>query len=285
MKSTLAAMLAAGLIPAAARADDAPAAPPPPSSAAATRSSGTIVVASAPGGGWWLADLFVNLFAIGVHAAALHNEMHEHEVLVEDSWGGAVERGERVEQSAGRNGGYRAYRPKHDARQGFLFSIGVGGGQLRVSGADPGGGIGRTGAVNVGLRMGYGFSDRFQLFGDFTADVGKFGVDRDVTNWVLSLRGQTVLVGDREGNGLNVNVGAGVGGTSITYRGAPGFETSSPAALALVGGLSYDARVGRQFSISPELYVTWHPVPNGPGYASDNASTVGVRLNFLWYAP
>jgi hypothetical protein len=226
----------------------------------------------------------VNLFAIGVHGAALHAETQERAALQEDSWGGAIQRGERVEQSAGRYGGYRADR-RHDARQGFLFSIGVGGGQLRVSGADPGGGVGRTGAVNVGLRMGYGFSDRFQLFGDFSADVGKFGVDRDVTNWVLSMRGQTVVIGDRDGNGLNVNLGAGLGGTSITYGGAPGFESSSPAALALVGGLSYDVRVARQFSLSPELYVTWHPVPNGPGYASDNASTVGVRLNFLWYAP
>jgi hypothetical protein len=189
--------------------------------------------------------------------------------------------GDRFEQPYGP---YRVYRPRHDARQGFLFSVGIGGGQLRVTGADPNGGVARTGAVDFGLRMGYGFSDRFQLFGDITADVGTFGGGEDVTNWVLSLRGQTVLIGDREGNGLNVNAGFGLGGTSITYP-TQGVRADTPASLALVGGLSYDARVARQFALSPELYFTWHPVPNGPGFPDDNATTVGLRLNFLWYAP
>jgi hypothetical protein len=283
MKSALAALLAAGLISGSARAADAEsAAAPSPQPVAARSGAGTAFVAAQPDGGLWLADLFVNLFAIGVHAAALHDR-EERDSSLDDSWGRSIERRERVDQSAGRYGGYRAYRPRHDARQGFLFSIGVGGGQLRVSGADPSGGPGRTGALDVDLRMGYGFSDRFQLFGDLTADVGTFGLGQDVTNWVLSLRGQTVLIGDREGNGLNLNLGFGLGGTSISY-GTPGVETSSPASLALVGGLSYDARVARQFSLSPELYVSWHRVPN-PGFAADNATTVGLRLNFLWYAP
>jgi hypothetical protein len=206
-------------------------------------------------------------------------DFEEQRAALDRSWGPG--RSERFEQPYGP---YRVYRPRHDARQGFLFSIGIGGGSLRVTGADPNGGIGRTGAVDFGLRMGYGFSDRFQLFGDITADVGTFGQGEDVTNWVLSLRGQTVLIGDRAGNGLNVNAGFGIGGTSITYP-TFGFRNDSPAALALVAGLSYDARVARQFALSPELYFTWHAVPNGPGFESDNATTVGLRLNFLWYAP
>ena len=63
--------------------------------------------------------------------------------------------------------------------------------------------------------------------------------------------------------------------------------------IASLGGLRSRKReippetnqVGRQFALSPELYYAWHMVPNGPGYASDNLYMVGVRLNFLWYAP
>jgi len=32
------------------------------------------------------------------------------------------------------------------------------------------------------------------------------------------------------------------------------------------------------------LFFNWHLVPN-PGLASDNLYTLGLRLNFLWYAP
>ena len=171
-----------------------------------------------------------------------------------------------------------AYRRKHEAREGFLFSFGIGGGQMRYSGQ------GRTGSVDLGLRMGYGFSDRFQLFGDLTADVGQFQSREDATSWILSLRGQTVLIGDRDGNGLNLNLGVGIGGLSINYHDEFA-QSTYPAGVALVSGLSYDARIGEQFALSPELYVNWHLVPNDPGFASDNLYTVGLRLNFLWYAP
>jgi hypothetical protein len=226
------------------------------------------------------ADVLPTSASIDATGGATLGDFEEQRAAIDRTWSNGG-RTERFEQPYGP---YRVYRPRHDARQGFLFAIGIGGGALRVSGADPNGGVGRTGAVDLGLRMGYGFSDRFQLFGDITADVGTFGRGEDVTNWVLSLRGQTVLIGDREGNGLNVNAGFGLGGTSITYP-TGGFRNDSPAAFALVAGLSYDARVARQFALSPELYFTWHSVPNGPGFESDNATTVGLRLNFLWYAP
>src|SRR3954462_10850842 len=103
-----------------------------------------------------------------------------------------------------------AYSRKHEAREGFLFSFGIGGGEMRMSGQ------GKTGAVDLGLRMGYGFSDRFQLFGDLSADVGEFHANEDATPWLLTLRGQAVLVGDRDGNGLNLNLGVGIGGLAIT---------------------------------------------------------------------
>lgn len=173
----------------------------------------------------------------------------------------------------------RYYGPPHrDAREGFLFSFGLGGGSVRFSQRD----FLRTGALNFGLRMGYGFSDRFQLFGDFSADAGFYSQNRQLTNWLVTLRGQTVLIGDTAGNGLNLNLGFGLGG--VTYDAGFG-EISSAAAPAVVAGLSYDARVGRYFALSPELYFSYHKVPNGPGLEDDQIWSTGLRLNFLWYSP
>jgi hypothetical protein len=262
-----------------AAADDSPQPPPPAPSteaqtASRTRVSTTIVVA-APivSTGHLVPDLFLSLFALGAQVAAIHEieEQHQEPPPVAQST-------EPLGQYSPGWHDINAYRRKHDAREGFLFSFGIGGGQMRLSGQ------GKTGAVDLGLRMGYGFSDRFQLFGDLTADVGQFQARQDVTSWILSLRGQTVLIGDRDGNGLNINLGVGLGGVSINYRDFNA-ESSSPAGLALVSGLSYDARVGQQFALSPELYFNWHLVPNGDGQPSDNLYTVGLRLNFLWYAP
>jgi hypothetical protein len=208
-------------------------------------------------------------------------EFEEQRAAIDSAWSNGG-RTERFEQPYGPP--YVVQRRRHDAREGFLFSIGIGGGQLRVSGAEPDGTAALTGAFDFAMRMGYGFSDRFQLFGDITADVGTFGQGSDVTNWVLSVRGQTVLIGDRAGNGLNVNAGVGLGGLSITNWYA-GFHSDTPASVAFVGGLSYDARIARQFALSPELYFMWHPVSNGPGFADDSARSIGLRLNFLWYAP
>jgi hypothetical protein len=261
-------------------ADDDPRPPPASSGAESSTTQGpavstsTTVVIAAPivATGHFLPDLFINLFALGAEISAIHAIEEHHQAATPP-----VERDEPLNQYAPR---YRdaSYRRKHDAREGFLFSFGVGGGEMRLSG------VPATGAVDLGLRMGYGFSDRFQLFGDLTADVGQFQDNQDATSWLLSMRGQTVLIGDRDGNGLNLNLGVGLGGLSIRYRGFAD-ETSSPAGLALVSGLSYDARVGQQFALSPELYFNWHVVPNGPGFASDHIYTAGIRLNFLWYAP
>jgi len=175
--------------------------------------------------------------------------------------------------------------PKRDAREGFLFSFGVGGGTVRFS--DPN--YLRTGALNFGLRMGYGFSDRFQLFADFSADEAFYPSSTQrpgstqLTNWLVTLRGQTVLVGDTLGNGLNLNLGFGLGG--ITLHDNVLGDISSGAAPAIVAGISYDARVGRRFALSPEIYFSYHQVPNGPGFADDQFWSAGLRLNFLWYSP
>jgi len=176
----------------------------------------------------------------------------------------------------------RTYLPDYDrryepqARQGLLLSFGLGGGSLYLSNEGPT----RLGAADLDFRIGYGFSDRFQMFMDFNTDVGSTNAGDTVGSWTWTVRGQTVLVGDRAGNGLNVNFGAGLGG--VTYN--TGYaDRSSPTGFALAGGLSYDARLTPWCAISPEFFVTWHQIPNVPGAADDVSSIYGVRLNLLWY--
>ena len=177
----------------------------------------------------------------------------------------------------------RGYSPGYDrryepqARQGLLLSFGLGGGSLYLSNEGPA----RLGAADVDFRIGYGFSDRFQMFMDFNTDVGSTYYGNSVGSWTWTLRGQTVLAGDRAGNGLNVNFGAGFGG--ITYDTGYTDRASSPTGFALAGGLSYDARITPWFAISPEFFVTWHQIPNPPGVPDDVSSIYGVRLNLLWY--
>ena len=215
------------------------------------------------------------LALIAVLASSVAARAEDTPRPLEDSWERAAGRSESAQPLQQR----RYYGPpRRDAREGFLFSFGLGGGSVRYSNPD----FLRTGALNFGLRMGYGFSDRFQLFGDFSADAGFYDRNRQLTNWLVSLRGQTVLIGDTAGNGLNLNLGFGLGG--VTYDNGFG-EISSAAAPALVAGLSYDARVGRYFALSPELYFSYHKVPNGPGFADDQIWATGLRLNFLWYSP
>ena len=274
-----------------ARADEKTASAPRAEATSGTPQSGGAVTAQpAPGGpivhggvavsgstGSPGGDLFVNLFTLGIFAATVNDHLEAHHEMVEDSWGRALERpgdGTKLEQRR------YAQIPRRDAREGFLFSFGLGGGSVRFSNPD----YLRGGALNFGLRMGYGFSDRFQLFGDFSADAAFYPQSRELTNWLVTLRGQTVLVGDTLGNGLNLNLGFGLGGVTLNNNGF-GPDVSLGASPALVAGLSYDARVGRRFALSPELYFSYHKVPNGPGFADDQLWSAGLRLNFLWYSP
>jgi hypothetical protein len=176
---------------------------------------------------------------------------------------------------------YSRDRRRPQSREGLLLSFGLGGGSLYVSTEDPT----RVGAFDLDFRLGYGFSDRFQFFMDLNMDAASYrnhsmyGSD-DVASWSFTFRGQTVLLGDRAGNGLNLNLGLGLGG--ITYNSGYYDQTSSPAGLAVAGGLSYDARISPWFAISPEFFYTWHAIPTEPG-AHEVTNVYGLRVNFLWY--
>jgi hypothetical protein len=178
---------------------------------------------------------------------------------------------------AHRYGGYPGYGYRPQARQGLLISLGLGGGSLYMSNESPY----RFGAADVDFRLGYGFSDRFQMFMDFNSDNGTTYEGNSVGTWTWTVRGQTLLVGDRAGNGLSANFGAGFGG--LTYTPDFAGERSGPTGFAVGGGLSFDARITPNCAISPELFFTWHQIPNLPGVGDDVASTYGIRLNLLWY--
>src|SRR5260370_26881194 len=126
-------------------------------------------------------------------------------------------------------------------------------------------GDGRAGAYDVDFRLGYGFSDRFQLFGDVSLDAANYVNGQNVASWTVTMRGQTVLVGDRDGNGLNLNLGVGLGGVTHSYDNSYS-SVSSPSGLALAGGLSYDARLGHFFALSPEIFTTLLSSPDSLGY-------------------
>lgn len=255
---------------------------------ASSSGSATVVTSRASGDGVLLAlDLMFNIFGLAANVAILDEAISNAPPPPGDEAFAA----QTFQRSSGDEEGpppsWRDRRTRrHDARKGFLFSVGLGGGGLRAS-------PDRTvGAFDFGMRMGYGFSDRFQLFGDFSLDAAQYPDGRTVSSWTLTARGQTVLIGDREGNGLNLNAGIGLGGVGRglsngcdgTYGGCyDNGQTASPTGLALAGGLSYDARLGRSFTLSPELFATWHQVPNGSGHDRDIATAVGVRFNFLWY--
>ncbi len=170
---------------------------------------------------------------------------------------------------------WRYAYPPPEARQGLLVSIGLGGGSLYLSNEGPS----RLGAADLDFRLGYGLSDRFQTFMDFNTDQGTTWRGDGVGTWTWTIRGQTLLVGDRAGNGLNANLGVGFGG--LTYD--TGTGRSNPTGLAVGGGISYDARITRLCSFSPEFFFTWHQIPNEPGIPDDVATTYGIRFNLLWY--
>src|SRR5437660_2096423 len=116
-----------------------------PTSRALAAADAPLVETSADGPLWFL-DAMARLFLLGV----LINEADRPRVVQADEYGG-YDDWDRPRR-----------RRTRDAREGFLFSFGLGGGSQYVS--QPG--LGHAGSFQGNLRLGYGFSDRFQLFFD-----------------------------------------------------------------------------------------------------------------------
>ena len=229
--------------------------------------------------GLFFLDLFFNLLTLGVEVAAIENSVPPA-IAAPPPPGAYAQRAIPDDDDPPPRTWRAVERRKFQSREGLLLSFGLGGGSMYVSTQGPQ----RTGAFDLDFRLGYGFSDRFQFFMDLDLDAanyrnGAYGSD-DIASWTFTFRGQTVLVGDRAGNGLNLNLGVGLGG--ITRNSGYIDQQSSQTGLALVGGLSYDARISPWFALSPELFVTWHAIPTVPG-ERQVAQAYGLRMNFLWY--
>jgi hypothetical protein len=254
--------------------------------AKAAESKGSASHSSGSGGGHssdsglFFLDLFFNLLMVSAEVAAVENAVASAPPPPE----GYLQRFPSGPDEDPPPPYWIRARRHPQAREGLLFSFGLGGGSMYVSNQSPS----RTGAFDLDLRLGYGFSDRFQFFMDLDLGAGSYANglygNNDLATWTFTFRGQTVLVGDRAGNGLNVNFGAGLGGvTRNNGCGSCGYADSSPVGLALAGGLSYDARLTPWFSLSPELFYSWHQIPIASAPGHDVASIYGLRVNFLWY--
>jgi len=124
---------------------------------------------------------------------------------------------------------------------------------------------GADGALDLDFRLGYGFSDRFQLFMDFAVDAGRYPQSADFASWTFTIRGQTVLIGDRAGKRAQPERGVGVGG--VDYTNGLLLRLLLLHRARLSGGLSYDARVTPWFAAQPRVLVNWHRFPTG-GFAA-----------------
>ena len=246
----------------------------------AQAAEGKAVHASSGGGhsdtGLLFLDLFVDLVMIGIEVSAFDSGLQSAPPPPE----GYLQQERRFEGDDAPPPDWRRSRRRFQSREGLLLSFGIGGGSMFISNES----AARTGAFDLDFRLGYGFSDRFQFFLDADVGAGSYGSglygSNDLATWTFTFRGQTVLIGDRAGNGLNLNLGVGLGG--VTRNSGYADQISYPAGLALAGGLSYDARVTPWFSLSPEFFYTWHQIPAGAGNR-DVASVYGLRVNFLWY--
>ncbi len=156
----------------------------------------------------------------------------------------------------------RAQHPQ--AREGFWFSIGVGGGSLGCSDCDEreNGGVGQ-------ITLGGKLSDHVLLGGS-------------LNGWTKSVNSNTLTVGlaaltiryyPSATGGFYLTAGAGVGSSDLSFGTNPTF-TISQTGSGGIAGLGYDIRVGRMLSITP--WLQWFAVKYDNGDA--NVGQLGVAL-------
>jgi len=173
----------------------------------AQAAEGKAVHASSGGGhsdtGLLFLDLFVDLVMIGIEVSAFDSGLQSSPPPPE----GYLQQERRFEGDDAPPPDWRRSRRRVQSREGLLLSFGIGGGSMFISNES----AARTGAFDLDFRLGYGFSDRFQFFLDADVGAGSYANglygSNDLATWTFTLRGQTVLIGDRAGNGLNLNLG------------------------------------------------------------------------------
>lgn len=152
-----------------------------------------------------------------------------------------------------------AQRPQ--TRDGFWFSIGVGGGSLGCKDCEEreNGGAGT-------LAFGGKLSNTVLLAGS-------------ANGWTKTVDGATLTVGlvavesrfyPRAAGGFFLKAGAGIGSVDLSI----GSATFSETGAGILAGLGYDIRVGRMISITP--WLQWFGIEYDPGNA--NVAQLGIAL-------
>src|SRR4051812_7618310 len=188
---------------------------PPPATHPATGFSATVSST-----GSFAFELFLNTLAFGLDLAALDSAA-------------PLPAAPPVEPRGYEQQHWAVPRRLPQAREGLLVSFGLGGGSAYLSSE----GAGRVGVFDGNFRLGYGFSDRFQLFMQFSCDWGRYPTPPGFASWPFSTRGPTVLIAARAGTGLNPPAGVGVAGLD-SYGDYCCSTCSSVTGLALAGGIS-----------------------------------------------
>ncbi len=152
-----------------------------------------------------------------------------------------------------------AQRPQ--VRDGFWFSIGVGGGSLGCDECDD-----RTNGGAGTLAFGGKLSNTVLMAGS-------------ANGWTKSEDGATLTIGlvavearfyPRTSGGFFLKAGAGIGSADLSFGSVTVSETGAGALV----GLGYDIRVGRMISLTP--WVQWFGIDYDPGNA--NVSQLGLAL-------
>ncbi|MCA1828885.1 MAG: hypothetical protein LC689_18330 [Myxococcales bacterium] len=124
-----------------------------------------------------LLDFFLDVVTLGLEVAAIENAAHAQPPPPQPQM---TQRAPAQEEDDLPPRAFRARRPQ--AREGLLLSFGIGGGSMFVSYPNDG----RTGAFDLDMRLGYGFSDRFQLFMDLDLAGAHYAYGDDIGSWAFT---------------------------------------------------------------------------------------------------
>ena len=148
-------------------------------------------------------------------------------------------------------------------RQGFWLSFGFGAGSLGCEDCDD-----RTTGVNFNLRMGGTLSQRLLIGGEVN---GWTKNENDVTLTVTNV-GPVVLFYPSAEGGFFLKGGLGLATIELDF----GSLNVEDEGIGLTLGLGYDARVGRNFALTPYFDIL------ASNYDGGNLNQVAFGLAFTW---
>ena len=151
-------------------------------------------------------------------------------------------------------------------REGFWWSIGLGGGSLGCENCDD-----RESGGAATLSFGGTVSDHVLLAGTLSG----WGKNENDATLTVGLTTFTVRYYPSATGGFWLTAGLGVGSTDLTIGDNPTI-TFSESGFGGLAGLGYDIRVGRMISITP--WLQWFGLDNDPG--SVNVGQLGIAVTF-----